>query len=259
VSPLSLTWAAATHPGLKRPANEDSHCARPDLGLFLVADGMGGHAAGEVASRIAVETIEAFIESSGERLPDQTWPVVWNPALSGAGNRLSAAFALANRRLAEEARQRFELRGMATTASAVLFDADGQSASAHVGDSRIYLLRGGELTRHTQDHSWVEEQVRAGILDARAASQHPWRNVVTRALSGSGDPEVDVAALALEAGDLLMLCSDGLFGVVPDERLAETLGAPSPLEAICEDLIGQANAAGGPDNITVLVLRLHAP
>jgi serine/threonine protein phosphatase PrpC len=259
VNALHLSWAAATHQGMKRPTNEDSLCARPDLGLFVVADGMGGHAAGEVASRLAVETIEGFIEATGERLPDQTWPVAWNPELSAGGNRLCAAFALANRRLAEEARRRLELRGMATTASAILFDPAGESASAHVGDSRIYLLRGGELRRHTHDHSWVEEQVRAGMLDPRAASQHPWRNVVTRALSGSGDPEVDVAPLALDEGDLLLLCSDGLFGVVPDERLAEALSARADLQGICDDLIALANAAGGPDNITVLVLRVDAP
>jgi serine/threonine protein phosphatase PrpC len=256
---LHLSWAAATHRGMKRSSNEDSYCARPDLGLFVVADGMGGHAAGEVASGLAVETIERFVETTRGGSPDEAWPTPWNPALSREENRLSAAFALANRRLADEAGKRPELRGMATTASAVLFDPAGASASAHVGDSRIYLLRHGQLRRHTRDHSWVEEQVRAGILDPRAAAHHPWRNVVTRALSGSGDPEVDVAALPLEEGDLLLLCSDGLFGVVSDDDLAVALRETLELPGLCDRLIEQANEAGGPDNVTVLALRVHAP
>jgi PPM family protein phosphatase len=256
---LQLSWAAATHPGVKRPTNEDSYCARPDLGLFVVADGMGGHVAGEVASRLAVETIELAVAATRDRPPDETWPTAWNPALSRDGNRLWAAFMLANRRLAEESRNRVELRGMATTASAVLFDPLGESASAHIGDSRIYVFRNGQLSRHTRDHSWVEEQVRAGVLDARAASLHPWRNVVTRALSGTGDPEVDVASLALERDDLVLLCSDGLFAVVPDERIAETLRQTPELPSLCDLLVELANAGGGPDNVTTLVLRVHAP
>jgi PPM family protein phosphatase len=243
--------------GRQRQHNEDTFLIDQNEKLFLVADGMGGHAAGEVASRIAVETIEAFIESSGERLPDETWPVVWNPALSGAGNRLSAAFALANRRLAEEARQSFELRGMATTASAVLLG-ETDACVAHVGDSRVYVLREAALRQITADHSWVEEQVRAGTLTASAARQHPWRNVVTRALSGGDDPEVDVTQVTPAAGDRYLLCSDGLFGVVNDARIAELLAGEGPLDEVCQKLIDAANEGGGPDNITALVLQIDA-
>jgi serine/threonine protein phosphatase PrpC len=148
---------------------------------------------------------------------------------------------------------------MATTASAVLIGP--QSASvAHVGDSRVYVLRAGTLEQITHDHSWVEEQVRAGTLSPTAARQHPWRNVVTRALSGGEDPEVDVAEVSPKPGERYLLCSDGLFTVVPDNRIADILGDnKAPLDAIARRLVTAANDAGGPDNITALILQIDAP
>ena len=130
---------------------------------------------------------------------------------------------------------------------------------AHVGDSRIYLFRDNELERMTDDHSWVEEQMRAGLLSPLEARQHPWRNVVTRALSGGEDPEVDVKEVALQPGDRLLLCSDGLSSVVTDERIEEIMRAqPVPTEA-CQALVDEANGAGGPDNVTTLILQIDAP
>jgi protein phosphatase len=130
---------------------------------------------------------------------------------------------------------------------------------AHVGDSRIYLFRDNELERMTDDHSWVEEQMRAGLLSPLEARQHPWRNVVTRALSGGEDPEVDVKEVQLQPGDRLLLCSDGLSSVVPDDRIEEILRAqPVPTEA-CQALVDEANGAGGPDNVTTLILQIDAP
>ena len=254
---MSVTWAVASHPGLRRPSNEDSYCARADLGLFVVADGMGGHVAGEVASRVAVDAITAFVLDTVGADPHRTWPFPFDPRLSVEANRLRAAFRLANRRLADEMASAEALRGMATTASALLVAA-GRAGLAHVGDSRVYRLRGGALDQITHDHSWVEEQVRAGAMTPSDARHHPWRNVVTRALSGGDDPEVDVEDLTLEAGDRWLLCSDGLFSVVPDERIREILGGGGPLEALCERLIEEANRGGGPDNITALVLQVDA-
>jgi serine/threonine protein phosphatase PrpC len=151
------------------------------------------------------------------------------------------------------------LRGMATTASALLVGAD-VSCVGHVGDSRVYVLRGNRLEQITHDHSWVEEQVRAGAMSPTAARQHPWRNVVTRALSGGDDPEVDVTEIQPVSGERYLLCSDGLFTVVGDERISEILGdRNSSLEQVCARLIDAANNAGGPDNITTLVLQVDVP
>jgi len=255
---MRLSWAVRTDAGLRRSSNEDSYCTRPDLGLFLVADGMGGHAAGEVASRVAAETIETFVTETAGADKNRTWPFPFEPAISLEGNRLKAAFRLANRQIANAMADSADLRGMATTASAVL--AGPRSACvAHVGDSRIYALNGGVLRQITDDHSWVEEQVRAGTMTSSAARQHPWRNVVTRALSGGTDPEIDILELQPKMGERLLLCSDGLSGVVSHEAIAEILGADGPLQTICDRLIAAANAGGGPDNITVLVIQVDAP
>jgi len=255
----TFTWAVSSDPGLRRSSNEDSYCTRPDLGLFVVADGMGGHVAGEVASRVAVEAIEIFIQETAGADKNRTWPFPFEPALSLEANRLKAAFRLANRRIASTIADSHDLRGMATTASSLLTGPDG-ACVAHVGDSRVYVLRGGHLQQITNDHSWVEEQVRAGTMTATAARQHPWRNVVTRALSGGEDPEVDVTQVQPVQSERYLLCSDGLFSVVPDEQIAALLGTPGvPLEDVCQKLIDAANAAGGPDNITALVLEVNAP
>src|SRR5688572_29951895 len=219
---IPLSWAVKSDPGLRRTSNEDSFSNRPDVGLFVVADGMGGHVAGEVASRVAVEAISLFIEETAGADKNRTWPFPFEPALSLEANRLKAAFRLANRRLAAAIADSNDLRGMATTASAILHGLK-HSCVAHIGDSRVYVLRGDNLTQITDDHSWVEEQVRAGTLTAEAARQHPWRNVVTRALSGGDDPEIDVVEITPAAGERYLLCSDGLFGVVPDEKIAEIL------------------------------------
>jgi protein phosphatase len=263
---MTLASAALSHSGLKRRVNEDSYCARADLGLFVVADGMGGHAAGEVASRVAVDTIVEFIDTTKAADENWTWPFGFEPALGVDGTRLKGALRLANRQISARAAASAELRGMATTAAAVLVRRQtmpqGSSAIlpalvAHVGDSRVYRWREGGLERLTRDHSWVEEQITAGTLTALSAREHPWRNLVTRALSGGTDPEADITPLALERGDRILLCSDGLFTVVSDDLIAETLGQGKPgadLDGVCSALVDAANRGGGPDNITVILI-----
>ena len=216
---------------------------------------MGGHAAGEVASRMASQVIETFINDTREADINMTWPFPYDTALTLDGNRLTAAFRLANRRLSAAMAADENLRGMATTAAAFLAN-KGKPVVAHVGDSRVYLWRNGQLTQVTQDHSWVTEQVRAGVLTEADARHHPWRHVVTRALSGGDDPEVEVSELDVKTGDRIMLCSDGLSGVVPNDRVASIVGQEAPLDQICQDLIDAANQAGGPDNITVAMLQV---
>ena len=252
---LRISSAVASHPGLRREDNEDSYCTRPDLGLYLVADGMGGHAAGEIASRLAADTIEAFINDTRDADVNRTWPFPYDPAVSLDANRLKAAFRLANRKLGAAMESKAELRGMATTAAALLV-ARTPPVVAHVGDSRVYRWRKGELKQITEDHSWVSEQVRAGVMSESEARRHPWRNVVTRALAGGDDPEVDVADVDVMKGDRLLLCSDGLYGVVSPERLTAIVGRGDPLDATCQALIDAANDAGGPDNITVAMLEI---
>ena len=253
---MRLTCAALTDPGRRRENNEDSYCVREDLGLFLVADGMGGHVAGEIASRLAVEEIERLVAATAPAGPQPEDARA--PDASGKpGDRLTAAFAQANRKLADRMDEDASLHGMATTAVAVL--ADGQAvAVAHVGDSRAYRYRSQRLARLTRDHSWVEEQIRAGVLTPDAARRHPWRHVVTRAIAGMDDVDAEVADLVLEPGDRVLLCSDGLTAVVPDAGIAAMLREARPPVDLCGTLVSRANAAGGPDNVTVVLIDVHA-
>jgi len=183
--PMRVDSKSLTHVGLKRPLNEDSFCSNVDEGLYVVADGMGGHAHGEVASRLAVETIEEFIKlTSGDT--DVTWPYGIDESLSLNGNRLKTSIRFANQRLLEHARTSAGCEGMATTVVALLVQ-DNVAEIAHVGDSRLYLVREGKIARLTSDHSWVNEQVQSGVIDSEQARNHPLRNVVTRALGGRPD------------------------------------------------------------------------
>ncbi len=254
---MRITYAARTDPGLRREDNEDAMRVRAELDFCVVADGMGGHVAGEVAAGLVVEELERFVAAT--IIPDaQPWPVENDPALGPEGNRLRAGLHLANHRLADMIEDDLTLEGMATTA--VAFLAHGASAAiAHVGDSRAYLRRAGKLERLTDDHTWVEDQVRAGRLTDDEARRHHWRHIVTRALMGEDDLEVEVAAVGLEAGDRLLLCSDGLPVVLSDERINNLLGADLRPDEITESLVKAANAGGGPDNITVVVVEVNAP
>ncbi len=254
---MRVSSASATDRGLRRSTNEDSVSVREDLRLFVVADGMGGHAAGEVASRAAVEGIVAFVEATMTISPDQTWPIPFDPELSMNANRLRAGFRMGNWRLAEQIASSSELRGMATTAVAMLIDGE-TGTLAHVGDSRAYRLRDGKLERLTRDHSWVEAQIRVGALSETAARRHPWRNIVTRALSGSEDLDVDIQEVTLQPGDRLLLCSDGVFTVLDDDQISEVLRRETDLDRLCHALIQGANDGGGPDNVTAVVLEINA-
>ena len=254
---MRVSSASATDTGLRRSTNEDCFSVREDLRLFVVADGMGGHAAGEIASQAVVEGIVAFVEATQAMSPDQTWPIPFDPEQSVNANRLRAGFQMGNRRLAAQIASSSELRGMATTAVAVLIDG-GTGTLAHVGDSRVYRLRDGQLDRLTRDHSWVEDQIRVGALSETAARRHPWRNIVTRALSGSEDLDVDIQEVALRSGDRLLLCSDGVFTVLDDDQIGEVLRRETDLHSLCHALIQGANDGGGPDNVTAVVLEINA-
>jgi protein phosphatase len=254
---IKITTAVATHPGMRREGNEDAYCVRADLGLYLVADGMGGHAAGEIASKLAAETIEGVIRDTRNADMNSTWPTPFDTTLSVNGNRLKTAFHMANRRLTAAMENDEHLRGMATTVAAVII-ADSACTIGHVGDSRVYRQRDGELSVLTEDHSWVNEQVRAGRLTDTDARRHPWRNVVTRAITGGDDPSPDIQEIRLAAGDRLLICSDGLSSVVPNEEIHALIATGSSPETVSAALIEAANEAGGPDNITVVIVDVES-
>src|SRR5437763_11480796 len=228
-----------THVGRQRQHNEDSYLVENDAHLFLVADGMGGHAAGEIASRIAVDSISEFILHTKE--DDGTWPHAYDEAYKRTTNRLMAAVRLANTRVLEAMRKDARLRGMGTTVVAGLAD-DTTMSIAHVGDSRAYLIREDQLSRITNDHSWVFEQVQAGMLTEAEAEKHPLRNVITRALGGALQVVPDATEIDSRPGDIYLLCSDGLTGMVPEEEILRVVtGSDGDLEKACKDLIDAAN------------------
>ena len=238
--------------GLKRPINEDSFCSDDDEGLYVVADGMGGHAHGEVASRIAVDTIADFIKlTSGDQ--EITWPYGIDEDLTLNSNRLKTSIRFANQKLLEHTQQESDCEGMATTVVAVLVE-EGVADIAHVGDSRVYLVRSGDIRRLTSDHSWVNEQVMSGVIDSDQARTHPLRNVVTRALGGKPDLEVDVQTLELESDDRILLCSDGLTTMLDDGEILNIV-LEGGVEA-ADRLIEAANRNGGEDNTTTVLLRV---
>src|SRR6266571_3628392 len=224
-----------THVGRQRQHNEDSFLVEDKAKLYLVADGMGGHAAGEIASRIAVDSISEFILHTKE--DDGTWPHAYDENYRRTTNRLMAAVRMANTRVLEAMRKDARLRGMGTTVVACLAD-DEMMSFAHVGDSRAYLIREGTLSRITNDHSWVFEQVQAGMLTEAEAEKHPLRNVITRALGGALSVNPDASEIDSRPGDFYLLCSDGLTGMVPEDEILKLVTASSgDLRKACQQLI----------------------
>lgn len=241
-----------TDVGRQRQHNEDCFLVETESGLFLVADGMGGHAAGEIASKIAVESIFEFIRHTEEE--DGTWPHAYDDQFGRTTNRLLAALRIANNRVIDAMRRDARLRGMGTTVVASMLDG-GVASIAHVGDSRAYLIRDAQLSRVTNDHSWVYEQVQAGMLTEAEAENHPLRNVITRALGGGLTVVPDASEITLEPGDILLLCSDGLTGMVPEDDILRTVMEHDDLQTACETLIASANEHGGVDNITAILVK----
>jgi PPM family protein phosphatase len=228
---------AVTDTGRQRRANEDALLARAPL--YVVADGMGGAQAGEVASRIAVESFEPGL-ADGQ-----------HPEL-----QLAEIARVANLRIHERSHANAEQAGMGTTLTAV-YVGDRDISIAHVGDSRAYCLRDGELVRLTEDHSLVDELMRQGRLTPEEAVEHPQRSVITRALGPESTVEVDTRSFRAQPGDVYLLCSDGLTTMLSEERILELLGSRRNLRDAGEALIAAANEAGGRDNITVVLIRLE--
>jgi len=244
-----------TDRGLRRHHNEDQFLIRDDLTLYVVADGMGGHAAGEVAADLAVREVERVVESTRD-YEDATWPNDWDPRLTLNANRLVRAIVSAHRRVTGAVDVDTGLRGMGATIVAALIDNDERQLTvAHVGDSRAYLFHNNASELITSDHSWVREQVVAGLLSEEAARNHPLKNVVTRALGGTQEPAVDIVERKLEVDDLLLLCSDGLTTMLSDQEINVALGRGRDLKGIAQQMVREANRKGGVDNITIILAR----
>src|SRR5262245_21083879 len=229
--------------------NEDRFLSAEDLRLFIVADGMGGHAAGEVAAKVAVESIENFIRRSHETT-DFSWPFGIDPTLSYEANRLKTAVSLANRRINRMAENHDDYLGMGTTVVCALVS-DEHLVVAHVGDSRLYVRNGNGLAQLTEDDSWA-----ATILGSKsAAGPQATRHVLTNVLGARPDTQVHLLEQQLTGDETLLLCSDGLHGSIPYETLEQLLGSEEELHALTQTLINTALERGSRDNITALVVR----
>jgi protein phosphatase len=251
---MRIRTAGKTDVGCVRKHNEDSYLADADLGLFVVADGLGGHAAGEVASQIVVETVAKFVGDTREK--DRTWPMEYDPSLSYDGNRLKVALLLSDRAIAEDIRRNPERETMGSTVVAGLVHGS-KVTLAHVGDSRAYLLGPEGIRQVTRDHSWVAEQVANGILTPSEARVHPFRNVITQALGNGGDLDIEVQNLELDKTERLLLCSDGLSGMIGDRQIWDIVTQSGDLQGAVESLVLAAREHGGEDNITAVLVGLE--
>jgi PPM family protein phosphatase len=255
---MRINYAAKTDVGMKRDNNEDNLLVFPEQNLFAVFDGMGGHAAGEVASAIAVNEVKDFFTYTGKD-EDATWPFKAERDKNYDENRTMTAIKLANQRIIEQSEQDGAKKNMGTTAVMVHFvERNGSGAKAvvaHVGDSRVYLFRDAHLERVTIDHSLVEEYLRLGKITAEEAKTFPQKNIILRALGQQKIVDVEVNELAPEAGDVFLLCSDGLSGMVSDEMMQSILQRSNGLDSAVKKLIDTANANGGVDNVTVVLAQ----
>jgi serine/threonine protein phosphatase PrpC len=241
--------------GPVRQINEDCFLVDRELSLFVVADGMGGHAAGEVASRLTVEAVENFIRRS-EQCDDVSWPCGIDSQLSFHGNRVRTAIHLANRRVFRVAESNDDYTGMGSTIVCALIR-DGQLVIGHVGDSRLYGFSRGVLQARTRDDTWaatVLSDTAAGV-DATALASHPMRHVLTNVLGARDQADIHVSQHELAAETTLLLCSDGLHNVVDDEAIARVLAAGDSVEAAARTLVSTAIDRGTRDNVTAVVIR----
>ena len=252
---LKLRYAGNTHVGMKRSHNEDNLAILSEENLYMVADGMGGHASGEVASQMAVETVADFFRETSKD-EDITWPYKMEKGRKYEENRLAAGIKLANLRIYETAAQNAAQRGMGTTIVALAF-AGNSAFLGHVGDSRIYRLRGDEMEQVTEDHSLLNDYIKMKDLTEEEIENFPHKNVIVRALGMKETVQVDVCHEEPEVGDLYLLCSDGLNGMVTDDGIRGCMvDNRDDLEAACNALIQAANDGGGNDNITVVLVEI---
>jgi protein phosphatase len=241
---MRFSCAARTDVGVVRSGNEDTYLMAADRGFFVVADGMGGHAAGEVASEMATQIIADEFRIARGMTDDELMA------------QMVSAIRAANAAIFKRTLSESDKRGMGTTVTAMTL-LPRRYLIGQVGDSRAYLLRGGVLTQLTKDHSYVQEQVDAGHLTPQEARVHPYANVITRCVGSSADVVPDLFLGTLEVGDLVLLASDGLTGMLEDDEVREILMAEVELERLVDSLIAGANHRGGLDNVTTILVRIE--
>ena len=251
-----LTVCSSTHVGAVRTINEDASQWDQALSYLLVADGMGGHNAGEVASSLATEAVGAFLLKSASK-EDFTWPFGINPNATFNANRLTTAVKVANRRVFRASEERTEYTGMGTTLVVAL--AEGAMVTfANVGDSRLYTMRDGTLEQVSKDDSWVVMLSRESGLDPSAFQDHPMRNVLTNVVGARPEVDVSVGEFELADGQMLLLCTDGVYNGVPNEQIAAILRADPDLQKAADTLVQTAVSQDGRDNATVILGRYSA-
>jgi protein phosphatase len=253
---MRVRFAGETNVGMKRAHNEDSFFLPESERLAIVADGMGGHASGEVASRMAVETIAGFFRATQDE-QQLTWPFKMDRGHRYDVNRMVTAIKLANLKIHEQAQKDPQCHGMGTTVVATLF-AEGALIVGHVGDSRLYRRRDGRFEQITEDHSLLNDYIKIKHLSAEEIANFPHKNVIVRALGMKDSVQVDVHIDSPRLGDVYVLCSDGLSGMVKDQEISDMVVAERDLDVLCGRLISTANKNGGLDNITVVTIRVEA-
>lgn len=259
---MKLIAAGMTNVGMKRAHNEDCLLLVPDENLYVVADGMGGHASGEVASAMAVHSCAEFFRMTSSD-DEHTWPFKEERGLKYEENRLVTAIKLANRRIFDTAQADARKRGMGTTLVGALFTSTGAYVG-HCGDSRAYRFRGGQIELLTQDHSLLNDYLKAHKLSQEEIDNFPHKNVIVRALGMKDTVQVDIARLEPSSGDIYMLCSDGLSGMITDEAMNTMVNEflnggderADDVEGMCSALIDAANANGGNDNVTCVAIKV---
>ncbi len=248
---MRITSCGITDVGMKRTNNEDAYLINDELNLFVVCDGMGGHVGGELASSIAVNTVEEVL-STIEADPQAKLP---EDPIESTREKIRYAIRLAGKRIYEKAVAEPEFKGMGTTALVLLFES-GNAYVAHVGDSRAYLVRDDLIEQLTEDHSLVNEKIRAGVLSPEEAKHHKLRNIITRSLGYQEDVDIDIQVRAVRRDDQYLLCSDGLSNLVETGELGEAIRALSP-QAAARQLVEMACERGGDDNITAVISRIE--
>ncbi len=253
---MRVEAAGSTHVGMKRTGNEDSLLILDEEHLYVVADGMGGHASGEVASGMAVAELEAFFRLTGDDR-ELTWPFKMDADRGYEENRLLVGIRQANARICDQARRESRYKGMGTTIASLHFF-DDRACIGWAGDSRVYRFRGGDLVQLSEDHSLLNDLIRAKKLSPEEIEAFPHKNVIVRALGIQDNLQVDILQERPQDGDLYLLCSDGLSGMLSDERIAALLREEGEDEEKVARLIDAANEAGGIDNVTVVLARWFA-
>lgn len=250
---LRIEVAGETNVGMKRNHNEDNFSIIEESGLYVVADGMGGHASGEVASKMAVDSLREFFEATASD-PERTWPYRMDRAKGYEENRLITGIKLANLRIFETGQRDAKQRNMGTTLVALFAVEDGVYV-AHVGDSRIYRVRDGKIELLTEDHSLLNDYIKMKRLTPEEIANFPHKNVIVRALGMKDTVKVDTRFEKPLENDIYLLCSDGLSGPVTDEQILEVTTSAPDIKTAASKLIERANENGGPDNITVVLAR----